>query len=205
MQVDAERKGRSYALKVRRRERVMAEEVKFGLSESETELVDQLCAEYDPEQFIPQWRRERGSEADWQAYLRVERHEFRDEVEVAALVGSMINRPLDGQRGKTWVVEADTVLQLFYGLAEDLTRMTTLDDFEPRLRLEKHFSIEENNHLVFSRGRLALHEDGADLKHLQGATVALLERLDARARVCASPSYEIGSQKSCPAWSNPSK
>ena len=103
----------------------MAAEVSFGLSESETELVDQLCAQFDPEQFIPQWMRERGSEADWQAYLRVERHEFRDEVEVAALVGSMINRPLDGQRGKTWVVEADTVLQLFYGLAEDLTRMTT--------------------------------------------------------------------------------
>ncbi|MBA2365830.1 MAG: hypothetical protein H0V77_05195 [Actinobacteria bacterium] len=61
----------------------MAAEVRFGLSESETELVDQLCAQFDPEQFIPQWMRERGSEADWQAYLRVERHEFREELEVA--------------------------------------------------------------------------------------------------------------------------
>ena len=98
----------------------MTSEIKFGLSESETELVDQLCAEYDPEQYIPQWMRERGSEADWQAYLRVERHEFREEVEVAALVGGMTRRHV---AGRTWVVDTDTVLQLFYDFVQPLTRM----------------------------------------------------------------------------------
>jgi len=122
----------------------MAPEIKFGLSESETELVDQLCAEYDPEQFVPQWMRERGSEANWQAYLRVERHEFREEAEVAALVGGMTRRH---QSGRTWVVDTDTILQLFSDLAQQLTRMAGdgSDYLEPRIRLQKHFSIEEND------------------------------------------------------------
>jgi len=125
----------------------MTSEIKFGLSESETELVDQLCAEYDPEQYIPQWMRERGSEADWQAYLRVERHEFREEVEVAALVGGMTRRHV---AGRTWVVDTDTVLQLFYDFVQPLTRMAGdgSDYFEPRIRRQKHFSREENDRLT---------------------------------------------------------
>jgi hypothetical protein len=48
--------------------------------------VNRLCAEFDPEQYIPQEMKEQGA-AHFQGYLRVQRHELRSELEVAVLLG----------------------------------------------------------------------------------------------------------------------
>ena len=85
----------------------MAPVARFKLDESEAQMVDGLCAEYDPEQFIPPWMRERESEADWQAYLRVERFELRGALEGAMLLGPIsITSPTRGLA--RWLISTGT-------------------------------------------------------------------------------------------------
>jgi hypothetical protein len=67
---------------------------RFELDLVARNLADHLCAEFDPEQFIPDWTRESLETKEWDALLRVERHELRGRVEVAVNF-----RPRHGLRG----------------------------------------------------------------------------------------------------------
>ena len=127
----------------------MASVARFKLDESEAQMVDGLCAEYDPEQYIPQWMRERGSEADWEAWLRLERYELRGSVEVAVLVGSNLDHlayPWTGE-GHLWAREPEVRYQLFYALLDSLTTRADIDDIEGYCRLHAIFSVEESERL----------------------------------------------------------
>jgi hypothetical protein len=121
-------------------------EARFGLGEGEARLVDRLCAEFDPEPLIPSWMRERGDATGWEAYLRVERHELKEEVEVAALVGSMV-RCSAGRPDRTWTLTSDKLWSLFFGLAQELTLQGNGDDYEAAISLQHHFRMEESDYL----------------------------------------------------------
>lgn len=115
----------------------MATATKLDLNEQETEQVEQLCTEFDPEHFVPEWMKERGDRADWEAYLRFERDDLRAQLEVAVAFGRSLQR-----------LESDDIrLQLFYGLASELTKASPGDDYEGWYRFHELFTKEEDNHL----------------------------------------------------------
>ena len=84
----------------------------LDLDDRERERVEQLCTEFDPEHFLPEWMKERGDRADWEIYLRHERDELRSQLEVAVAFGDSLKR----------LVDADFRIRLFYDLAAELTR-----------------------------------------------------------------------------------
>jgi hypothetical protein len=55
---------------------------KLDLDDWEMEEVERLRAEFDPEQSVPDWMKERGEMADWAGHLRAERHELRANISV---------------------------------------------------------------------------------------------------------------------------
>jgi hypothetical protein len=139
---------------------------KFILDEVEEEWVSSLCREFDPEQFVAPWIRERGQEADWQAYLRVERIELREQLVIATLVGKVLEhlgKPwwadlfegveelVRDEPGYKWARDPDTRLAIFYVLAQELTSgkqsPENRDDYEAGARLSHGFTKEENDHL----------------------------------------------------------
>lgn len=108
----------------------------LNLNEQETEQVEQLCTEFDPEQFVPEWMKERGDREDWEGYLRAERHELRGQLEVAVLIGRALAR-----------VDSELRLRLFYAAAQEITKVGDHDDYEAGYSLEKHFTLDENDRL----------------------------------------------------------
>lgn len=115
----------------------MATATKLDLNNREREQVEQLCTEFDPEHYVPEWMKERGNEADWEAYLRFERHELRSQLEVAVAFGRALER----------LESYDFRLQLFNSLAEDLTKPGPISNVEGWNRFQELFTIEEHDHL----------------------------------------------------------
>lgn len=109
---------------------------KLDLNQQETERVDQLCAEFDPEQYVPEWMKERGERADWEGYLRAERHELRGQLEVAVLIGRPLAR-----------VDSELRQRLFYAAAQEITKVGDHDDYAAGDRLHKLFTTEESSRL----------------------------------------------------------
>ena len=145
-------------------------EARFILNEVEEQWVSALCREFDPEQFVAPWIRERGDETDWQAYLRVERIELREQVEIATLVGKILDnlsKPWLGdlfegveelvrdEPGYKWARDPELRLAIFYQLAQELTRSRAedRDDYLAGGRISEDFTMEENDHLS-----AAMHE-----------------------------------------------
>lgn len=123
---------------------------KFRLNDSEMEMVDQLCNEFEPSQFLPPWMAERGEPADWEAWMSVERHELRGNLEVAALVGAELEHlgyPWTGDPGLSWARDRDARLQLFHALAERLVPMWDTADMDGIDRVQKHFTLKECDRL----------------------------------------------------------
>jgi hypothetical protein len=107
------------------------------------QLADHLCAEFDPERFIPDWMKARGTRAEWAALLRAERHELRGAVEVAVLVGDVLesfahpsSEPAPYHR-----------LRLFYAFAEALTSEADGRDYAAQARLSERFTLEDADRL----------------------------------------------------------
>lgn len=124
----------------------------FTLNEIEEEWVAQLCREFDPEQFIAPWIREKGDPKDWEAYLRIERLGLRDNVVIATLVGGVlehIGNPWGVLPGYDWAQDRKIRSQIFYGLAQELTRIRPEDkaDVLNGYRVHDSLSTEESNRL----------------------------------------------------------
>jgi hypothetical protein len=147
-------------------------QAKFILNEVEEEWVSSLCREFDPEQFVAPGIRERGEEADWQAYRRIERSELREHLEIATLVGKVLenlSKPwwadlfegveelVRDDPGYKWAGDADLRLAIFYQIAQELTSgkrsPEDRDDYEAGARLSHAFTKEESDHLS-----AAMHE-----------------------------------------------
>jgi len=109
----------------------------LDLDDLEIERVEQLCTEFDPEHILPEWMKERGDRADWEAYLRFERDGLRAQLEVAVAFGRSLHR-----------LESDDIrLQIFHGLASELTKASPGDDYEGWYRFHELFTKEEDNRL----------------------------------------------------------
>lgn len=63
---------------------------RFKLDDYEEQRAAELCVEFDHERLIPAWARERGRPEDWEGRLRAERHVLRQELELAVLVGGVL-------------------------------------------------------------------------------------------------------------------
>jgi hypothetical protein len=119
---------------------------RFRLTDYEVELVEQLCIEFEPSQFLPPWMAEHGEPADWEAWMRVERHELRLNLEVAVLVGAELEHigyPWTGEEGPAWAQDAEARLQLFHTLVDRLRPIRDDADLDGVDRVQKHFTIKE--------------------------------------------------------------
>ena len=115
----------------------MATATKLDLTEQETERVNQLCAKFDPEDFFPEWMKQRGESADWEAYLRMERHELRSHLEVALLTRRAFAQ-LDGELR----------LRLFHDAADEIVKSGPDDDtFQAVFRVQELFTLDECDRL----------------------------------------------------------
>jgi hypothetical protein len=123
---------------------------KFRLTDDEQEMVDHLCTEFEPGQFLPPWMAERGEPADWEAWMRVERHELRDNLEVAVLVGAELEHigfPWTGDPGQSWAQKAEARLALFHTLVDRLVPVRDNADLDGIKRVQEHFTIQECDRL----------------------------------------------------------
>ena len=114
------------------------------------EMLRWLREEYDPERFVPPWMRERGDDADWEAWLRYMRVELHEQLKVAFLVGVVLEHlgnPWTMSPGYSWARDEVVRLQLFYGFAQELAKGGAVSDAEAGLQIQKHFTREENDRL----------------------------------------------------------
>ena len=115
----------------------MATATRLDLDDWEKEQVERLCAEFDPERFVPEWMKERGERADWEAYLQFERHELRGQLEVAVGFGRSLHR----------LVDNDFRLRLFYSLAQELTKPGPVGNVDGWHRFHELFTKEDYDRL----------------------------------------------------------
>jgi hypothetical protein len=114
----------------------------LDLDDRERERVEQLCGEFDPEKFVPEWMMQRGERADWEGFLRFEREEFRRQLEVAVSFGRSLQR----------LANTDFRFELFCNIASEVTKFGSNADYLSVHRCYQLFEKEDSDRLFNAMG-----------------------------------------------------